>query len=351
VRGGGSEVLVTRLVTVLGKVAGIPGKLAKENSEEGGRLLEVLKGVLDLASSGSVVLSSLSKVYPRLTTCLLRLGEAAGQEAELSSLYLSSLHSFLHTPSCVLPTEVFSLALAHSWSGCWSLASQLAKEALSQEVRQFRRVAGLSLLLSLLANKRLQEENKVQMKKLGTALLPSLVQELGRIVQGELVHRVKPRYLHELFSLLLCLRQEKQDKRFGADFEENLKKVSGCWPPGKHWQDARKVLARLGQKVGLQLVFVLREGKTAEEGASKPAAEKKKGKKKKKSNELQKKQKEMKMELAKAQVEMPSFSEFVTDTTEVVEESVSTKRKGLEDGNSSRDKKHKKKKQKKEAVE
>lgn len=96
---------------------------------------------------------------------------------------------------------------------------------------------------------------------------------------------------------------------------------------------------------------MLREGKTAEEGASKPAAEKKKGKKKKKSNELQKKQKEMKMELAKAQVEMPSFSEFVTDTTEVVEESVSTKRKGLEDGNSSRDKKHKKKKQKKEAVE
>ena len=59
------------------------------------------------------------------------------------------------------------------------------------------------------------------------------------------------------------------------------------------------------------------------------------------------------MELAAAQVDVgvPSFSEFVTDNTEVVEEEAKRKRKGLEDGNSSRDKKHKKKKLKKESKE
>ena len=57
------------------------------------------------------------------------------------------------------------------------------------------------------------------------------------------------------------------------------------------------------------------------------------------------------MELAAAQVDtgVPSFSEFVTDNTEVVEEEAQRKRKGLEDGTSSRDKKHKKKKLKKGA--
>merc|ERR1712243_246249 len=78
---------------------------------------------------------------------------------------------------------------------------------------------------------------------------------------------------------------------------------------------------------------------------------KKKGKKKKKKNQEQlKKAKEMKMEMAAAQVDVgvPSFSDFVTDNTEVVEEEVQRKQKGLEDGNSSRDKKHKKKKLKKE---
>merc|ERR1719341_622469 len=111
------------------------------------------------------------------------------------------------------------------------------------------------------------------------------------------------------------------------------------------------MLNRLATKFSLSLVFTLRKKEGDEASTEKPeeTTPKKKGKKKKNQEQL-KKAKEMKMELAAAQVDVgvPSFSEFVTDNTEVVEEEVKRKRKGLEDGNSSRDKKHKKKKLKKE---
>merc|ERR1711874_121688 len=112
-------------------------------------------------------------------------------------------------------------------------------------------------------------------------------------------------------------------------------------------QEAKKMLTRLATKFSLALVFTLRK-KEGDETATENNEEvlpKKKGKKKKKkkSQEQLKKAKEMKMEVAAAQVDVgvPSFSEFVTDNTEVVEEEAKRKRKGLEDGNSSRDKKHK----------
>ena len=347
VRSGADAVLVTRLVAVLGRVAGLSGKLGKEEAS-GARLVQVLTGVLGLATSGSVVVSTLSKVYPRLATSLLRLGEAAGQEEQLVSLYLASLKDFLNTPACVLPNEVFSLALAHSWPGCWALATLLATEALRPSVRQFRRVAALSLLFGLLSNKRLLAEHPDKMAELVQRLVPTLTAELGRIVEGDIVHRVKPKYLQEVFSLLLTLRKFPNTK-FGPEFDAQLTRVAGAWPQGKHFTEARKVLVRLGQRCGLQLVVVTRQRQGGGEGEVTPKKEKK-VKKKKKSKEQLKKAKEMKMDLAQAQVEVgvPSFAEFVTDSTEVVEES--SNKRGLEDGTSSRDKKHKRKKQKKETA-
>merc|ERR1712228_519349 len=116
---------------------------------------------------------------------------------------------------------------------------------------------------------------------------------------------------------------------------------------------AKKLLNRLAAKFPLTLVFTIRkkDGEVAT-SASSETPSKKKGKKRKKKNQEQlKKAKETKMELAAAQVDtgVPSFSEFVTDNTEVVEEEAQRKRKGLEDRTSSRDKKHKKKKLKKGA--
>merc|ERR1712032_1488664 len=175
---------------------------------------------------------------------------------------------------------------------------------------------------------------------------------LARLVEGDLVRKLKPKYIQEILSLLLHLKTRLPDdkKCYGPSFEKLLVSLAGAWPEGKHWQEAKKMLNRLATKFSLTLVFTLRKKEGDEAVTEKPEEDslKKKGKKKKK--EQLKKAKEMKMELAAAQVDVgvPSFSEFVTDNTEVVEEEVKRKRKGLEDGNSSRDKKHKKKKLKKE---
>merc|ERR1712037_296334 len=136
-------------------------------------------------------------------------------------------------------------------------------------------------------------------------------------------------------------RLPDDEKCFGSSFEKLLVSMAGAWPEGKHWQEAKKMLTRLATKFSLTLVFTLRK-KEVDETVVKNPEEVSPTKKKKKNQEQLKKAKEMKMELAAAQVDVgvPSFSDFVTDNTEVVEEEAKRKRKGLEDGNSSRDKKH-----------
>jgi len=356
VRAEANSVLVSRLVAVMGKVANLPGKLSKEEVEEAGdQLVGVVQELFSRAGSGSVVVATLGKTYSRLATALLRLGELGGLSERMEKVYLQALEDFLHNKTCVLPPETFGLAMAHNWPGCWAIASQLAKEALKPSLRQFRRVSVLSLLSSVLGNKRLIAEAPTQAAALEADLLPSLTIELARLVEGDLVRKLKPKYIQEILSLLLHLKTRLPDdkKCYGPSFEKLLVSLAGAWPEGKHWQEAKKMLNRLATKFSLTLVFTLRKKEGDEAVTEKPEEDslKKKGKKKKKKNQEQlKKAKEMKMELAAAQVDVgvPSFSEFVTDNTEVVEEEVKRKRKGLEDGNSSRDKKHKKKKLKKE---
>ena len=355
VRAEAGSVLVTRLVAVLGKVAGVPSKLV-DTEGSGEDVVAVLQGLLTRANAGSVVIGTLGKTFARLTTTLLRLGESAGREDELEQVYLGALQDFLHSKTCVLPPDTFALALAHQWRGCWALAGRLATEALSSQesgVRQFRRISALSLLSGLLNNKRLVAESSTQAAALEQQLLPAVTGELARLVAGDLVRKVKPRLLQELFSLLLGL-QAAEGARLGPEVQEVLRGAAAAWPEGKHFNDARKVLVRLGQRCGANLVVTVRSQKIAngeETAAATPT--KKKNKKKKKTQDQLKKAKEMKMEMAKAQVEegVPSFTEFVNDNTEVVEEAALLKRKGLEDGTSNRDKKHKRKKVKKEAKE
>jgi len=99
--------LVTRLVAVLGKVAGVPSKLV-DTEGSGEDVVAVLQGLLTRANAGSVVIGTLGKTFARLTTTLLRLGESAGREGELEQVYLGALQDFLHSKTCVLPPDTFA---------------------------------------------------------------------------------------------------------------------------------------------------------------------------------------------------------------------------------------------------
>ena len=156
----GWEPLVKRLVSALPKVASVKIKVeGNVSSGVGEEVVQVLSSLMELASSGSVVVNTLGPTFPRLATSLLRLGEQCGRMEELQALLNTSLSAWLHQSTCVLPNNIFSLAMSHSWPGCWSLATTLATSSSSPEVRQFRRVASLALLSSLLHNKVLVKDN------------------------------------------------------------------------------------------------------------------------------------------------------------------------------------------------
>merc|ERR1719239_642591 len=273
VRAEANSVLVSRLVAVMGKVANLPGKLSKEEVEEAGdQLVQVVQELFSRAGSGSVVVATLGKTYSRLATALLRLGELGGLSEKMEKVYLQALEDFLHNKTCVLPPETFGLAMAHNWPGCWAIASQLAKEALKPSLRQFRRVSVLCLLSSVLGNKRLIAEAPTQAAALEADLLPSLTSELARLVEGDLVRKLKPKYIQEILSLLLHLktRLPNDNKCFGSSFEKLLGSMAGAWPEGKHWQEAKKMLNRLATKFSLTLVFTLRKKEGDEAMTEKP---------------------------------------------------------------------------------
>ena len=101
------------------------------SSGVGEEVVQVLSSLMELASSGSVVVNTLGPTFPRLATSLLRLGEQCGRMEELQALLNTSLSAWLHQSTCVLPNNIFSLAMSHSWPGCWSLARTLSRSSIS----------------------------------------------------------------------------------------------------------------------------------------------------------------------------------------------------------------------------
>jgi len=322
------EPLVKRLVSVLAKVAKtkVEGTVSSGVGEE---VVQVLTSLMELASSGSVVVNTLGPTFPRLATFLLRLGEQGEKMDELQALYSTSLSAWLHQSSCVLPNNVFSLAMSHSWPGCWSLATTLATSTFSQEVRQYRKVASLTLLSTLLQNKGLVNKNIEEVKKVVEKLIPSLTQELGKL--QDIMGKVKPKYLCELFTILQALKDIPSDKLVDWDLVvERLKSLGQVWPANKIFSQAKSALLKLGGKCGVAIEVA--EVKTAAvsansevNGEDKPA--KKKKKHKKKSQDNLKKAKEMKLEMVAAQDNsgVPSFAAMVEDN--INDETTETKKR------------------------
>eukprot|EP00092_Neocalanus_flemingeri_P022359 GFUD01024250.1.p1 GENE.GFUD01024250.1~~GFUD01024250.1.p1 ORF type:complete len:705 (+),score=293.67 GFUD01024250.1:248-2362(+) len=351
------EPLVKRLVSVLGKVSSLKIKIegTTTTSQLGEEVVQVLTSLLDLASSGSVVVTTLGHTFPRLAIFMLRLGEQCGKSDELQSLYDTSLTAWLHQSTCVLPNNIFSLAMSHSWIGCWSLATTLATSAFSSEVRQFRRVASLTFLSGLLHNKAMVRDNMEQMEKVVGQLVPALIQELEKL--KDIIEKVKPKYLLEVFSILQALKAIPGDKLVDWDsLVQKLKGLEKIWPRSKIYNLASKAYVKLGLKCGVQFeVEVVQKGVAAEtdvEVVEKPA--KKKKNRNKKSQEYLKKAKEMKYEMVKAQdnAKVPSFAAMVEDNINNDDDSSkSTKRKLKDDEDVETPVKVKKAKKKKDDTE
>jgi len=341
-----AEPLVNRVLSVLGKASRM--KVEEEVSTSAGEeLVEVLTSLMELASSGSAVVNTLGNTFPRLVTFLLRLGEEGGKVSELQALYSKSLDAFLHQPSCVLPTTVFTLAMSHSWPGCWALANTLASASFNSDVRQFRKVASLALLASLLQNKSLVSNNEEEVKKVVEKLSEPLTQELSKV--KDMIGKAKPKFLCEMFSVLLAIKNSPFDASFDWGLVgEDLKNIGQVWPPNKWFARAKTVLMKLARKCGAEIEFakpVIDSNGETFVGEQKKEI-KKKNKKKKKSQQNLKKAKEMKLEMAAAQdnSDVPSFASLVQDN--INDESTESKKRKVgieEEGPPAKAKKAKKK--------
>ena len=311
------EPLVKRLLAVLSKAAKIKvdGDIS---SETGDQVVKSLTGLMELGSSGSAVVNTLGKTFPRLTTFLLRMGEQGNKMNEMQELYSSSLSAWLHQASCVLPNDVFGLAMAHSWPGCWALASTLATSSFSPEVRQYRKVASLTFLSSLLQNKFIVGNSTDEVQKIVKELAPALSQELLKL--KDVMGKAKPKYVYELFNILNSIKGTPSDEVIDWKLVvENLQNICKVWPANKTkiFAQAKTALLKLGGKCGVKLEITQIKPIAVVNGENstdqKPS--KKKKKHKKKSQENLKKAKEMKLEMVANQDDsvIPSFAAMLDD--------------------------------------
>ena len=151
--------------------------------EVGTSVLETLGGLMELANTGSVIVTHLGPTYPRLTGALLRLAQLwPDLGPDLVAVYEAGLESWLTKSTCLLPTAVFSLATGHHWSGCWTLAARLSEAAFSKEVRQYRRVGALSVLAGIVNNKVFRQEHSDEIQRLLKDILPKVSDELNKVI-------------------------------------------------------------------------------------------------------------------------------------------------------------------------
>jgi len=317
-KGDSKDPLIKRIQSTLGKVSSL--KFKKDDcsfSEEfGDAVLESLSGLLELGSNGSVLISNLGPTYPRLVTSFLRLAELCkGKMSELEKLYVSHLDGWLHKSTCVLPTTVFSLAISHNWPGCWSIVSKLSTAAFLPEVRQFRRVATLTLISGLLSNKTFCLTNTEAVSSLVSNIIPSIDAEIAKITA---VEKLKPKFLEEMVSILSSTRTFPES-HYKDSIGEKLQTLAKAWPKNRVYVNCKKKLLRLlkswNMKVEFSNALPLKPTPTGNGTNSENSIVTKK-KKKKKSQEELKNKKELKLKQAKAQesTDIPSFSGLVEDT-------------------------------------
>merc|ERR1712025_225788 len=324
--GASKEPLVKRLKATIGKICTLKfksedHKLAKE---VGTSVLETLGGLMELANTGSVIVTHLGPTYPRLTSALMRLTQLWPDLCpDLLAVYEAGLESWLTKSTCLLPTAVFSLATGHHWSGCLSLASRISEAAFSKEVRQYRRVGALSVLAGIVNNKVFRQEHSDEIQRLLKDILPKVSDELNKI---EFVEKAKPKFLEEVFNILSNIQSVDDTTEYRDAISKNLEVMAKSWPSHKAFTLCKKQLLRLLKNWNLKVDFSTKSVSNSNGIMKSPTEEneenksgKKKKKKKQKSQEKLREAKEWKMKIAKAQedAEIPSFASMVEDNINV----------------------------------
>jgi len=316
--------LTKKLIHTISKVASLT--LKEVSSEVASVALEVLDQLFNLGNSGSVLMTTLGQILPKLCSFLIRFGELSSMTKEFENRYVEALDQYLLSPQCVLSEEVFSLAMGRSWTGCWSLAKKLAEYSSSSSVRMFRKVSALALLIKFFKRRALLENKDEEMRQLSSVLMPNLLNLLESMKDG-VTNQSKPKYVENIFTLLWLMKSYSLgDEGSWTGVGEIISLIVKKWPNGQHFKHAKRSVNNLASKMNLEVDFNLVKKLTTEVNGEHIKKGKKKNKNKKKSQEALKEAKARKVKLAEAEstVGVPSFTEHVSDTindASVLEES------------------------------
>ena len=208
-----------------------------------------------------------------------------------------------------------------------------AVKAFEPKVRPFRRTQALAILLAFVSNRQLHEAYPAQKLTVFTTTLAALLPELDE----KRVARAKPRHLLSLFTILRGLKQHSGNSQLDwTAAQEKLTELAPTFFTSKQTPPVKKSFKKLLDYLELKVSPGAGAAAAAPVAAAATAApiaaampgladaaevdntgEKKK--KKKKNKEALQRKKEKKLEAAAAQADegVPSFAEFVVDSTEV----------------------------------
>lgn len=127
-------------------------------------------------------------------------------QAQISSTYGTALNNFLYKRDCLLPPMFFSMVLKSMWTGNFVLWPHLATAAFeSDTVRPFRKSQALTLLREFVSNEKLLSQHLKEKSNIGAGLATLTAQMLLKQIDENT--SIKPRFLKELFQLLIVVHQ------------------------------------------------------------------------------------------------------------------------------------------------
>jgi hypothetical protein len=205
-----------------------------------------------------------------------------------------------------------------------------ADKAFEAKVRQFRRTQALDILLAFVNNRQLHETHPAQKLALFNKTLAALLPQL----EAKEAARAKPRHLLSLFAILRGLKQHSGTELDWSAVRARLTPYCQAFQLSRQPPPVKKSFKKLLAFLELKVSPVSRISDTAEtavvavdaaapageaeaEGEGESKAEKKKKKKKNKQSLQRKKEAKAKAAAAQAEEGVPSFADFVVDSTEV----------------------------------
>lgn len=296
--------MTNRIKSVLNRVTHL--KLEPVTGVDTGKLLQYL---ITFNCNKTYHAMNLVHMVPKLCLQVLkiRLNEF-GQESE--KLYMDTLKEYYGNSGAFVNYELFVGAVSVAWTGAQTIVKEVVEKTFSPDVKHHHRTQGLSILKTYLQNSKIRELFSSECKKLNKKIIKTILSNLT-----ENLNKSKPNQLIELFDLF---RVFKLEAILGeAEVSTVKSSLETFVKSGSKFKKLPKVKKGLKKILKIYEVNIKIEDQTTEKAASKTGENKDDASKDGEKKKSKKKKKGKANKEAAEDASLPSFADFLVDTTEV----------------------------------